>query len=178
MSDDQAIIRRVLEGDVEAFRAIVERYHAPIYRVTRSLVGPADADDLTQDVLVAAFENLDRYDSRRAPLAALLFAIARNRCRNAIRRRKPRSGDTVIEPCDADTPDAAAQRREWRARFDAALAALPAEQRTAFVLAELEDLSYEEIARIENVSLGTVKSRIYRAKSKLQRILESAEQER
>jgi RNA polymerase sigma-70 factor (ECF subfamily) len=178
MSDDEAIIRRVLGGDVHAFREIVDRYQGLVYRLARNLLGrTADADDLAQDVFVAAFENLGAFDPRRAALPTWLLVIARNKCLNALKRRRPLTVEKFVEPMDRRTPEDSLARKEWLARFDAALAALPFEQRTAFVLAEIENLPYEEIARVEGVKLGTVKSRIRRAKDKLMRLLETAESE-
>jgi RNA polymerase sigma-70 factor (ECF subfamily) len=173
MSDEEAIIRRVLDGDVQAFREIVERYQRPVFRVVSNLLfDRAEAEDVTQDVFLTAFTRLPEYKAGRAPLATWLFVIARNKCLNAVKRRRPSSAARAPEPVDLRTPEESLDRQEWYCRFDAALAALPFDQRTAFVLAELEELPYDQIARMENVPLGTVKSRVARAKEKLRQLLE------
>jgi RNA polymerase sigma-70 factor (ECF subfamily) len=176
MTEDETIIRRVLDGDIQAYRGVVERYQGPVYRLVRNLLAqPADAEDIVQDVLLAAFSNLAKYDPRRSAFSTWLFVIARNKCLNAAKRRWLLNGGDFPEPVDSRTPDDALSRREWFQQFDTALAALPFDQRTAFVLAEIEGLSYEDIARVEGVKLGTVKSRIRRAKDKLRQLIEPAE---
>jgi RNA polymerase sigma-70 factor (ECF subfamily) len=178
MSEEETIIRRVLEGDTQAFRWIVERYQGPIYRLVRNLLARrAEVEDLAQDTFLAAYQNLAVFDARRGTFATWLFVIARNKCRNAAKRRR-RVVDADAEPVDPCTPESALAEGEWLQRFDAALAALPFEQRTAFFLAEMEGLPYEEIARIEGVPLGTVKSRVSRAKEKLRGLLEPELSER
>jgi RNA polymerase sigma-70 factor (ECF subfamily) len=175
MSDEEAI-RRVLGGDVQAFRPIVDRYQRPVFRVVSSLLlDAAEAEDVTQDVFLTAYTRLADYDSRRARFTTWLFVIARNKCLNVLNRRRPGVLSDGPEPLDPRGPDESLDRQEWFRRFDAALAALPIDQRTAFVLAEIEEMPYDEIARIENVALGTVKSRIARAKEKLRRLLQPLE---
>jgi RNA polymerase sigma-70 factor (ECF subfamily) len=178
MSEEETIVRRVLEGDSQAFRWIVERYQGPVYRLVRNLLArTADVEDLAQDAFLAAYQNLAAFDSQRGSFAAWLFTIARNKCLNAAKRRRL-VGHADAEPVDSRTPELALAEGEWLQRFDAALAALPFEQRAAFLLAEIEGLPYEEIARIEGVPLGTVKSRISRAKEKLRGLLEPELSER
>jgi RNA polymerase sigma-70 factor (ECF subfamily) len=171
MSEEEAIIRRVLSGDTQAFRWIVERYQGPIYRLVRNLlVGTADVEDLAQETFLAAYQNLAAFDARRGTFATWLFVIARNKCLNAVKRRRP-VADANTEPVDRRTAESALAESEWMRRFDAALAALPFEQRTAFFLAEIEGLPQDEIARMEGVPVGTVKSRVSRAKEKLRTLL-------
>jgi RNA polymerase sigma-70 factor (ECF subfamily) len=178
MGDEEAIIGRVLAGDVQAFRSIVDRYQGPVFRVVRGLLfDAADAEDVTQEVFLTAYARLAEYNVRRGPLASWLFVIARNKCLNVLARRRPEP-IAPFEPIDGRRPDEPLDRQEWFERFDAALAALPGDQRIAFVLAEIEDTPYEEIARIERVPLGTVKSRVARAKEKLRQLLKPLETER
>ncbi len=172
MSDEDATIRLVLEGDVQAFRGLVEKYQGPVYRLARSIINdPVDAEDIAQDCFLAAFRNLASFDPAVGTFSVWLFVIVRNRCRNALKRRRPRSLDDTPEPFRMHRPSDALSEREWQHRFDLALSSLPIEQRTAFTLAEIEELAYETIAKIEDVPLGTVKSRIRRAKDKLRQIL-------
>lgn len=165
-------MRRVLAGRTNDFRAIVVRHQLPLFRFAARLLGNReDAEDVTQDVFLAAFANLSGYDSSRAVFSTWLFIIARNRCINLLQRRQPiplNEPDAIRDVASTD-PIAC---EELSQQLDRALAALPVEQRSAFILAEIEELPYAEIARIEQTSLGTVKSRIHRAKQRLQSLLE------
>lgn len=175
MNDDLAAIRRVLAGDVEHFAVLVRRYQASLCGFVRNLLPrSADWEDVAQDVFLTAYANLASFDSRRAAFRTWLFTIARNRCRNALKRRRPELPGVVPEGTDVHTPETDARQREFFAELDAALEALPFEQRTAFVLAEIQGLSLEEIGRIEGVGVGTVKSRLARARQKLRAALTSA----
>jgi RNA polymerase sigma-70 factor, ECF subfamily len=170
--NDLEVIRLILAGDVESFRSLVDRYQRPLFSLIRNLApAGADYEDLAQDVFLAAFRNLASFDPNRAAFSTWLFTIARNRCRNELSRRRPVSGDTLPERIDPRAPDQDAAEAELFRQLDAALDALPFEQRTAFVLAELQGLTYEEISKIEGVGLGTVKSRIARAREKLRSLL-------
>ena len=126
---------------------------------------------MSQEVFVAAFVHLDSFDVRRAKFLTWLLTIAHNRCCNRLKRRtvEPLETDSLI--CEVASPDQVASNREvWR-RLDEELERLPIEQRTAFVLAEVQEIPLAEIAVIEGVPLGTVKSRVSRAKEKLRRVL-------
>jgi RNA polymerase sigma-70 factor (ECF subfamily) len=125
-------------------------------------------------VFLAAFRRLSSFDASRSAFSTWLFTIARNRCRNELARRRPVTAAELPEVVDAHSPEQAASEAELLRRLDSALADLPFEQRSAFLLAELQGLSYEEVARIEGVGLGTVKSRIARAREKLRLLLRHA----
>ena len=154
-----------------------DHHRQPIFRFASGLLGNREeAQDATQETFLAAFANLSGYDSSRAAFATWLFTLTRNRCINMLKKSRPL---TLDEP-EMLRASAAADpivRQELSERLDRALAALPMEQRSAFVLAEIEELPYAEIARIEQTSLGTVKSRIHRAKQRLQTLLEPAVRE-
>jgi RNA polymerase sigma-70 factor (ECF subfamily) len=168
MSDDLTAIKRVIDGDVESFRLLVHRYEKPLFRLVRNLLPNAhDCEDIAQEVFLAAYRNLAAYDPRRSAFATWLFTIARNKCWNVLRKKRPVVLAEVPERADPRTPEREAVGEELFRQLDAALAALPFEQRTAFVLAEIQELSQEEIAQIEGVRLGTVKSRLSRARDKL-----------
>jgi RNA polymerase sigma-70 factor (ECF subfamily) len=168
MDDDLRIIRRVLEGDTEPFRWLVTKYQQALLSAVRGFLWDAvECEDLVQDVFVAAYSNLARYDCRRAAFSTWLYTIARRRCLNRLRQKQPRGEGPPGEPLDTQTPFEVASRKEVFERLDAALDALPVEQKTAFVLCEIRGLSYQDIAMIENTSLSTVKSRIHRANALL-----------
>lgn len=174
MDGDQTLIERVLAGDVEAFRELVERHQRRVFGFVRNLVshGP-DAEDLVQEVFVAAFRKLDSFDSERSQFSTWLLTIARNRCLNHLQRSSVATMPSSEFDVEAKTtqPVDAMLSREFHARLDAALELLPLEQRTAFVLAEIQELPYAQIAIIEGVELGTIKSRVSRAKQRLREVL-------
>jgi RNA polymerase sigma-70 factor (ECF subfamily) len=122
-------------------------------------------------VFLAAYRSLGSFDPDRSRFSTWLFTIARNKSLAAIRKKQV--------ACLAELPDRPAgcgesdtlERAELNRALDRALASLPAAQRTAFVLAEFEDLPYDQIARIEGTRIGTVRSRISRAREKLRQVL-------
>jgi RNA polymerase sigma-70 factor (ECF subfamily) len=171
VNEDLEVIRRILSGDTEAFRLLVVRYQRPLFGFIRNLVPGPDGEDIAQDVFLAAFANLAFFDPARAGFSTWLFTIARNRCLAALKKRRPVLCGRLPERADNRSPEAEASAEEWFRRLDAALEQLPFEQRTTFVLAEMQGFAHEEIARIEGVSVGTVKSRLSRARDKLRSLL-------
>ena len=170
--DDRELVRRVLAGQTDDFRTLVDRHQQPIFRFASGLLGNREeAEDVTQEAFLAAFANLSGYESSRATFSTWLFTIARNRCINLLKRTQPIALNELDSIGDVGATDPIV-RQELSQQLDRALAALPVEQRSAFVLAEIEELPYAEIARIERTSLGTVKSRVHRAKQRLQSLLE------
>ncbi len=179
MAEDSAIIDRILNGDTEAFRLLVERYQGPLVRMVRNLTGSeSGCEDLAQEVFLAAYTHLTSYDPSRSLFSTWLFTIARNKCVNAVKKKRPVTLGQLPERAGGAGPIVDATRRELLAQLDTALAALPAEQRTAFVLVTFEGLSYEEVAQIEKTRIGTVKSRINRAKAKLAEVLAKFKEDR
>lgn len=171
--EDRELVRRVLAGHTDEFRVFVDRYQASVYRFTRALLrNREDADDMAQEVFLAAFANLSSYAGSRASFSTWLFTIARNRCINLLKRRQHAELDEPVEVEDVAASDVM-ESKELAQQLDRALDALPLEQRSAFVLAEIEELPYAEIARIERTTVGTVKSRIHRAKQRLRSLLET-----
>jgi RNA polymerase sigma-70 factor (ECF subfamily) len=172
MTDDQAIAR-VLDGDTESFRTLVERYERPLFGLIRNLIDDHhECEDIAQATLLAAYARLASYDRNRAAFVTWLLTIARNKCLSVLKKKRPVAVDVLPEVRRAD---ADRQRRAESDVFlclDGALARLPLPQKTAFVLAEIEGFSYVEVARIEQLQLGTVKSRINRARASLRRALD------
>jgi RNA polymerase sigma-70 factor (ECF subfamily) len=169
--DDQ-IIRQVLAGDREGFRSLVTRHQSAVCAAIRALrAGYDDWEDLAQEVFLKAYQHLGQFDPAKGSLRTWLLAIARNQCRSADRRRVVLPAVRAIEPLDHRSPDLLATEMEWFARLDAALAALPDEQRLVFVLIEMQGLSHQEAAEIAETSVGTIKSRLFRAKEWLRETL-------
>lgn len=177
MDEDQDVIRRVLDGEVESFRWLVRRYERPLFGLIRNLVSDAhDGEDVAQEVFLTAYRRLRSYDPTQGTFSTWLLTIARNKCLNALKKRRPVVLDPLPERLAPRTPDAELAEVEWFRRLDQALDALPFAQKSAFVLAEIQGRSLEEIARIEGVPVGTVKSRLGRAKEKLRSLLRPVEQ--
>lgn len=177
MDEDQDVIRRVLGGDVESFRLLVRRYERPLHGLIRNLVRDVhDGEDIAQEVFLTAYRRLAAYDPAQGAFSTWLLTIARNKCLNALKKRRPAALDRLPESSSSRTPDAELAEAEWFRQLDAALAALPFAQKSVFVLAEIQELSLEEISRIEGVPIGTVKSRLGRAKEKLRALLRPEEQ--
>jgi RNA polymerase sigma-70 factor (ECF subfamily) len=172
MSDDLPVIRRVLDGDLDAFRVLVRRHEGPLHGLIRNLIPDAhEAEDVAQDVFLTAYRRLASYDPGRAAFSTWLLTIARNKCLNAFKRRRPVPLDGLPESAGGRPPERELAEAEWFRLLDRALEALPFEQKTAFVLAEIQGLSLDEVGRVEGVPVGTVKSRLSRAKAKLRSLL-------
>ncbi len=166
---DLEAIERVLAGELSAFEELVIRYERPLRSMIQHLTGNHETTrDVAQDAFVAAFRHLGRFDPSRSLFPTWLYAIARHRCLN-LRRKSRREVGEPMTGADAmtESPSDEAIRRESFARLDAALDRLPEPLRRVFVLAELDGLPYEQIAQLEGVRPGTVKSRVSRARARL-----------
>ena len=166
--DDSQAIQHVLDGQVEIFRVLVVRYQHRIFRyVIGLIIDQHESEDITQDVFLAAFQHLAEFQAQRAAFATWLYTIARNRCINHSKRKIPAPIDGGMQSFAATEAYDGLAEREFFVALDAALQRLPIEQQEAFILAEIEELPYLEIAAIQQVSPGTVKSRVHRAKQAL-----------
>jgi RNA polymerase sigma-70 factor (ECF subfamily) len=182
--DDADLVRRCLKEDPEAFRLLVERYQGEDFSLAVRLVGrPEDAEDLTQETFLRAFRALRRYDPTR-PFGAWLHTIATRLCIDHHRRNRARlvsltqpeegtAGEerTIDLEDPSDRPDEEAEKSELARRLEALVEELPPDSRAAILLRHQQDLPYEEIARVLQVPLGTVKARIHRARIMLKQKL-------
>jgi RNA polymerase sigma-70 factor (ECF subfamily) len=168
MNDDLRTILRVLEGNSDAYRLLVEKYQKPLFSLLSNLLSdPNDCEDIAQETFIAAYLHLGSYDSRESKFSTWLFTIGRNLCFNKLKKCKPQVMES-IDPCAAlSHPADRLMADEFNASLDRVLDSLPFEQKSVFVLAEIQELPLEEISRIEGVPLGTVKSRLSRAKEKI-----------
>jgi RNA polymerase sigma-70 factor (ECF subfamily) len=173
-SEVQLLIERARAGDTRAFEDLARREERALYRHALRIVGTtSDAEDIVQDALFSAWRSIASFQG--LSFRAWLFRIATNRALDQLRSRKRRP-ELPLDPPDDDEitwaepvapgPDLTqlAGDREALAAVENALEALPAEQRTALLLRDVEGFAYEEIAVITSVEIGTVKSRIHRGR--------------
>ena len=172
MTEEETIIERVLNGELEAFAELVEMYQEPLMRMTYQFLHDREGSrDLVQDVFVAAYQNLRSYDAARSRFSTWIYTIARRRCLNALRKKRAVVMEDLPEEAHEETPVALARKREVFRALEGALESLPARMKRVFVFSEMEGLSQSEIARIEGISVGTVKSRLSRGRVRLQAAL-------
>ena len=178
---DAALMLRVQRGDAAAFAELVEKYKQPVMNLAyRTVQDLTEAEDLAQQVFVQVFKAADRYRVA-AKFSTWLFTIARNLCLNEIRRRSRHPAESLDatrndnedEPLrqyedtkSASPPDELLQR-ELLDKIQEVLAGLPENQRTAMLLYQEKEMSYDEIAEVLDCSLSATKSLIHRARETL-----------
>jgi RNA polymerase sigma-70 factor (ECF subfamily) len=174
---DQALVERVQRGDKRAFELLVSKYQRKIFRLlSRFIRDSAEIEDVAQEAFIKAYRALPNFRGESA-FYTWLYRIAINTAKNhlvAQRRRAPTSTETEVEDAenfddadqlrDVNTPESMMQSRQVGDAVNRAIEKLPEDLRTAIVLRELEGLSYEEIAESMNCPIGTVRSRIFRAR--------------
>lgn len=166
------IIVRVKTGATDEFGHLVRRYQGALFRIVGNLVDRSTVEDLVQDIFLAAFAGIQGFDPRRGSFRTWIYRIARNHAFNARKKKRERLLGEEPVIVDLHTPSRDLMVKEAFDRLDRALNELEFKERVIFVLSELEGLSYAEIARIEKLPLGTVKSRLSRVKMKLRAVLQ------
>jgi RNA polymerase sigma-70 factor (ECF subfamily) len=178
-SPDGTLVARAIAGEREAFGAIYQRYHAGIYRFARAMTGSsALAEDVTQEVFLELMRTLDRYDSTRGALSTYLYAIARNVSRHKLRRERRFVGfDARVgeEPESTDDPSQALSQSETVARVRVFIRGLSSRYREVLILCDLQGLTYEGAAAVLDTPVGTVRSRLHRARQQLAERLRQAD---
>jgi len=167
-------IRRIAGGDKAAFSDLYRAYQAPVFRFLVRMVGATGpAEELTNDVMLAVWRGAGSYRGDAKP-STWIFGIAHHKALNALRQRRPPTVD-VDTLSDTAGPDEGPERRlsleESRERIRRALAALPAEQREVVQLTFYHGLSYAEISSVAGCPVNTVKTRMFHARKKLQKLL-------
>jgi len=182
--DDQQLVQAVLAGDTHRFNTLVERYQSRVYGLCVSMVGDADmAADVAQEAFISAYRNLP---ALRGEFRPWIMRIAANACRDVLRSRKRRPTVSIDEDPEDDAPvqqfaDQSAGpeeellRNELQQVLVRALNDIPADQREVVILSDVQGMSYQEIADCVGINIGTVKSRLNRARMHLRAILQAAE---
>jgi RNA polymerase sigma-70 factor, ECF subfamily len=183
LENENDLVKKAKTGDRAAFDALVRSCAKDIYNLCLRLSSNrASAEDIAQDAFVSAYKNIGRFE-QKSPFAGWVYRIAVNTWKNRVRYEKRRfffkhdSLDEVMEteegqvqkqlPGDDPPPDSGLEKQQKSERIQKALSELGAEAKEMIVLRDIEELSYEEIARATGLALGTVKSRIARARNAL-----------
>jgi RNA polymerase sigma-70 factor (ECF subfamily) len=184
--DDHTLIRLVLEGNTSAFDVIVRRYNTKVYSLAYRLLNSVeDAEDVAQDTFSQAFKGLVSFRGT-SKFYTWLFRITYNLAISQRRKRKPAlslnsqtdSQGEITLPSDDASPMKNMEDEEGKTLMDKALGLLSLDHRAGLVLKEIEGFSYEEIALSLGVPVGTVRSRLHRARLELRAILEKLDKER
>jgi RNA polymerase sigma-70 factor (ECF subfamily) len=172
---DEELLRRMAGGEEEAFTAFYRRWQAPIYRFALQMSGDRQlAEEVTQDVFLELIRGVGRFDAARGAVRSWLFGAARHQA--ARRMRAERRYAAIEDGAEGDTaePGLAAAgalgdlaRDQLRESVRQAVLSLPAHYREAVVLCDLQEVSYEEAARVLECAVGTVRSRLSRARALL-----------
>jgi len=184
LSDEKLVLRH-LDGRERAFQVLTERYHDRLLRFINRSIGDRDrAEDLVQDTFVRVYRHLHRFDPSRK-FSTWIYTIAGNLAKNELRNRSRNpmvlfqtitknweENDRPLQWEDTSySPDDMARKRDLRKQVEEAVQELPEHHREVFVLREMEGKTYEEIAEETGVKLGTVKSRLNRARNRFAEII-------
>lgn len=174
---DQQLVERVQRGDQQAFGLLVAKYQRKLGRLlSRMIRDPAEVEDVTQEAFIKAYRALPNFRGDSA-FYTWLYRIGINTAKNHLAaqgRRAPTTTEVEVDDAegfeeasllrDMDTPERMLQTQQIARTVNAAMEALPEDLRTAITLREIEGLSYDEIAEVMNCPIGTVRSRIFRAR--------------
>jgi RNA polymerase sigma-70 factor (ECF subfamily) len=176
---DEELVRLTLGGEARAFTTLIDRHAPACLRYAARMLGDrADAEDVAQETFMRVHKSLSQYDGR-TPFRSWLFAILVNRCRTSLTQRIRRERRIIADDSEmllASVPSTALAT-ELRADVERALRQLVPEQREAFLLRHIEQLEYEEIARLTGAGLSAVRMRVKRACDRLQELLQEGEGE-
>lgn len=173
--EDGRLVARVRQGDEAAFAALFERHKASVYRYALHMRArdAAAAEDIVQEVFLAFLRQLGQFDAARGNVASYLLGIARRQVLRAVDRAH---GDESLDGIDCPSPEpdplAGLTRSETIERVRAAIADLPPVFREAIVLCELNELDYTDAAAVVGCPIGTIRSRLHRARALLMKALD------
>ncbi len=180
---DEQLVARAQEGDKRAFELLVRKYQFKILQLVSRLVGDGDAPDVSQETFIKAYRALHGFRGQSA-FYTWLYRIGINTAKNYIiaRGRRPAGQDIDIADAeqyghteylsDVDTPESLVLSDEIKTKVAEVIQKLPVDLRQAITLRELEGLSYEEIAQVMDCPIGTVRSRIFRAREAIDAVVQ------
>lgn len=171
--DELSLIRAARRGDLDAFNQLVVAYQQRVYNLAYRLMGESTAAaDATQDAFIRAWNELHTF--KEGSFVAWLLRITTNLCYDELRRLKRRPVTSLDTPdgeirfvSQIENPEQAAQRSELNRAIQNCLDELPEDQRTATVLCDVQGYDYQAIAEVMNIPIGTVRSRLSRARTRL-----------
>jgi RNA polymerase sigma-70 factor (ECF subfamily) len=179
--DEQKLIARSKKGDVEAFNLLVEQYQRMAYNLALRMLGDSEgAADACQDAFLSAYKAIGKF--RGGSFKSWILRITANSCHNkqrAARRSRTVSLDDMLlgpddlpdNSGDIESPEGYALRQELGRLINEGLGYLPADQRLVVILSDIQGLSYEEVSKVAGCSLGTVKSRLNRGRTRMRDFL-------
>ncbi|NLG62902.1 MAG: sigma-70 family RNA polymerase sigma factor [Candidatus Cloacimonetes bacterium] len=185
-ADDSMLVARFLAGERRAFTELADRYHVRLMNFIQRTIGDRErAEDLVQETFIRVYRHLHRFDQTKK-FSTWVYTIAGNLAKNELRNRSRNPlvlFQTIKKNWDADhrplewedntyRPDDLYRKRHLKEMIEGAVAQLPEHHRMVFVLREMEGKTYEEIAEITGVNLGTVKSRLNRARNNFAQLIE------
>lgn len=185
--DDLTLLRRFQEGDQRAFKLLVERYQRKVYAIAYGMVKDRDtAEDIAQEAFVRVHRYIDHFKGDSS-FYTWLYRITSNLAIDHLRSQKARGEayDEAVQASESETlpeggvlgtrlgtnPQKSALRRELAEKMEEALSQLPEKHREILVLRELDGMSYEDLARVLKIPKGTVMSRLFHARAKMQKLL-------
>ncbi len=176
---EQILIKQAKKGDVECFEELIKQHQQFAYNIALKILGnPEDAKDATQDALVKVYKNMKSYreDSK---FSTWLYRIVMNVCKDSLRKNKDilmYDEERILEIPETDSdwdPVSAYEQNEVREQIEKALDEVPEPFKTSLVLFDINGMSYAEISEMQGVALGTVRSRIHRARVYMRAILQN-----
>ena len=178
LDDDFSLIQRFIEGDESTFRTLVQRHKDKIRNIIYLTLNSSDSvDDIAQDVLITTYKNLKnfRFESQ---FSTWLYRITVNKCKDHLRKVKIRSIFTPIKDGENDPSYVPSmEHKDISEIVNKAISKLPEKLRLPLLLKDIEGLSYQEISEAVSCEIGTVKSRIFRAREGLRELLKPYEKE-
>lgn len=184
MAVELTLVERSKEGDLQAFEELVLMYQKQIYNLGYRMMGnEEDACDIAQEAFLRAYKSIGKFNLKSS-FGTWIYRIAMNLCIDELRKRKkvklypivhndnPEDKQYKLVADEGDLPEELVERKETRLKVQQAINRLPEDHRTVIVLRDIQGRSYQEIAEITGLNLGTVKSRISRARYNLREEIE------
>ena len=182
--DEEALVKAAQRGQMDAFNELILHYQSQVFNLAYHILhDPAAADDATQEAFISAYRSIKKF--RGGSFRSWLLRIVTNACYDELRRRKRRPNVSWDDFGDMDEeanphlvnggpkPEESVQQQELRALLERSIAKLSKHHRTTIILIDRLGLSYEEAAKVMDVALGTVKSRLARARKEMQSLLQA-----